>query len=346
MITSTTNLTKHCLSNYRIGLGPMSREIVDILTLNTDYPLMLIASRNQVDYDNGYVCQTHDLANSIDKQTNLLLCRDHCGPYFADSDKNLSISEAINECKKTIKADIQSDFDLIHIDVSRISTNQLSYGQELIEYTLDLEPNIMLEFGSEDNTGIDVESSIGRIEPQLEFLQKYHDNVAFFVTQTGSLTKQHQMGQFDVDRNKLVADLIHQAGFMFKEHNADYFTHNDLQHRVMAGIDSLNIAPQLGVMQTTLLQEFAPRELWSNFSNLVYGSNYWQRWTDNHKINQDSATMLGGHYCYSSREYSNIINNIDYDKFKNHLADKMQELLKHYKFFVNHNDVYKIPESV
>lgn len=346
MITSTTNLTKHSLRDYRIGVGPMSKEIVDILVNHTDYPLMIIASRNQVDYQNGYVYKTHELSNNVGKQEHLLLCRDHCGPYFADSDKNLSISEAINKCKNTIKSDIQAGFDLIHIDVSRIDTNQLSYGQELMEYALDLEPNILLEFGSEDNTGIDVESSIGRIEPQLEFLQKYQENVAFFVTQTGSLTKQHQVGQFDVDRNKLVADLIHKAGFLFKEHNADYFTSEDLHHRMLAGLDSLNIAPQLGVIQTMLLHKFASKELWSNFSNLVHNSNYWQRWTDNHKIDQDSAAKLGGHYFYGSRQYSDIINSIDYDKFKYQLSIKMQALLEHYQFFVNNNHAYQIPEAV
>jgi fructose/tagatose bisphosphate aldolase len=334
-----TNMTTHSLGDYRIGFGPMSREIVDILVNYTDYPLMIIASRNQVDYQSGYVYHTHELANSLgSKRKNILLCRDHCGPYFADTDKNLSVSDAINECKNTIKTDIQSGFDLIHIDVSRIHTNQLSYSQDLIEYALDLNPNILLEFGSEDNTGIDVESSIGRIEPQLEFLQKYQDNVAFFVTQTGSLTKQCQLGQFDVDSNKAVADLIHKAGFLFKEHNADYFTNKDLQHRILAGIDSLNIAPQLGVIQSTLLHEFAPRELWNKFSNLVYHGNYWQRWTNNYTIDQDSATKLGGHYCYGSKEYGTIINNIDYDEFKNQLSDKMQDLLKHYKFFIDCED--------
>ena len=346
MITSTTNLTKHSLSNYRIGLGPMSKEIVDILVDFTTYPLMIIASRNQVDYNSGYVFQTPDLANSVGKQTNLLLCRDHCGPYFADSDKNLSISEAINQCKNTIKNDIQAGFDVIHIDVSRIQSKQLRYGQELIEYALDLQPNILLEFGSEDNTGIDIDSSIGRIEPQLEFLQKYQDNVVFFVTQTGSLTKQHQVGQFDVDRNKLVADLIHQAGFLFKEHNADYFTSEDLELRMLAGIDSLNIAPQLGVIQTTLLREFAPAELWSKFCDLVYGSNYWQRWSQNPHTDPDSATKLSGHYCYGSQEYNDIIRNIDYAEFKNHLCDKMQDLLKHYKFFVDCNNTVAIPDAL
>lgn len=332
-ITSMTNLTKHSLNNYRIGLGPMSLEIVDILAAYQDYPIMIIASRNQVDYQSGYVCQTNNLAQSISKHNKLLMCRDHCGPYFSDSDSRLSVTDAILKCKNTIKTDINAGFDLIHIDVSKIKNNQLYYAQELIDYALNLNPNLILEFGSEDNTGVDIESSIGRIEPQLEFLQKYQDNVAFFVTQTGSLTKESQVGHFDIDSNTKVSNLIHDAGFLFKEHNADYFTHSDLQHRILAGIDSLNIAPQLGVIQTTLVHKFAPSNLWTKFSNLVYGNNYWQRWANNKQIDQHAATILSGHYCFGSKEYLDIINHIDYDEFKSQLGDHIHELMEHYKFF-------------
>ena len=67
--------------------------------------------------------------------------------------------------------------------------NQPQKIVQLIEFALKLEPKIKLEFGSEDNTGVDVNSSIARIDSQLEFLKPYKDNVVFFVSQTGSLTR-------------------------------------------------------------------------------------------------------------------------------------------------------------
>lgn len=316
----------------------MSREIIEILAKHTkdnNYPLMIIASRNQVDYATGYVCTTAELAEQVKQYNNpnLLLCRDHCGPYFSDLDKGLTIEDAINRCMKTISADIANDFDLIHIDVSRIKDNQLHYAKQLIEYALSLNPDIMLEFGSEDNTGIDVDSSLARIDLQLEFLNPYKNNIKFFVTQTGSLTKDGQAGTFDVARNREVGEQIRAAGFLFKEHNADYFTVDDIQQRIEAGLDSLNIAPQLGKIQTDLLKKFAPADLWSVFSDLVYIQNYWQRWVPEGVTDKDVAVSVSGHYLFNSQTYKDIIAAIDAEKFNSELEKTITSLLDHYKTF-------------
>ena len=326
------------MKQFKLGFGPMSKEIIEILAKHTqenNYPLMIIASRNQVDYATGYVCTTAELAEQIKqyKNPNLLLCRDHCGPYFCDLDRELSIEEAIDRCMKTIAADISAGFDLIHIDVSRIKDNQLHYAKQLIEYALSLNPDIKLEFGSEDNTGINITSSLARIDVQLGFLNPYKENIVFFVTQTGSLTKDGQAGKFDIERNKEISEQIRAAGFMFKEHNADYFTIEDIQQRIEAGVDSLNIAPQLGVMQTALLKEFAPTDLWTTFSDLVYNQNYWQRWVPEGVTDKDIAVNVSGHYLFNSQTYKDIIASIDYDKFKSQLTQKITKLLDHYKTF-------------
>lgn len=330
------------MKQFKLGFGPMSKEIIDILAKHTQdskYPLMLIASRNQVDYDTGYVCTTTELAEQVKKykNPNLLLCRDHCGPYFSDLDKNLSIEDAVNRCMKTIAADIAAGFDLIHVDVSRIKDNQLHYAKQLIEYALSLNPNIKLEFGSEDNTGIDINSSLARIDVQLGFLNPYKDNVVFFVTQTGSLTKDGQAGNFDVERNKEIGKQIREAGFLFKEHNADYFKVEDIQQRIDAGVDSLNIAPQLGVIQTTLLKEFASVDLWNKFAELVYNQNYWQRWVPEGVTDKDVAVNVSGHYLFNSQTYKDIIADIDYEEFKLQLTQKITELVDHYKTFDHEN---------
>lgn len=321
----------------------MSKEIIDIMcewSRDEDYPLMIIASRNQVDATSGYVCTTSELAERIkpNKTKNILICRDHCGPYFADADKGLTLDQAMVRCKETIAADIAAGFDLIHIDVSKIKDQQLEYGKELIEYALSLNPTIKLEFGSEDNTGIDVASSIARIEPQLEFLQQYKDNVVFFVSQTGSLTIDSQAGVFDTERNKKAGEQIRAAGFLFKEHNADYFTAEDIQQRIDAGIDSLNIAPQLGKLQTEVIKQFAPAELWTKFSDYVYSQNRWQRWMPEGDTDKERATIVSGHYCFDSDEYRNILLAIDHELYIDVLQRKLNSLLDFYQTFDHTND--------
>ena len=317
----------------------MSRDITKILARYTKehtYPLMIIASRNQVDYNSGYVCTSKELVDLVVEfdNPNLLICRDHCGPYFSDTDLGLTIEECIAECKETIKNDISSGFNLIHIDVSKIKSNHLTYGKDLIEYAISLNPNIMLEFGSENNTGIDVSSSIGRIEEQLVFLQQYKKNVKFFVTQTGSLTKCGQEGTFSLVDNTNVAKQIHDAGFLFKEHNADYFNKDDLLDRRKAGVDSLNIAPQLGTIQTAVLKEFSPVHLWDKFSDVVYSANKWQRWVKDPKhATKNQAVDVSGHYCFNSNEYKEIVNNIDNQEFNNTLTKKITSLINDYRVF-------------
>ena len=49
------------ISKFKLGLGPMSKDIVNLCLEYSkihDYPIMLIASRNQVDFDSGYAFTT------------------------------------------------------------------------------------------------------------------------------------------------------------------------------------------------------------------------------------------------------------------------------------------------
>ena len=87
------------LENYRqnknctlLGVGPMSKNCVDVVIelVNTyDIPLMLIASRRQIEsaeLGGGYVnnWSTEEFSKYIeknDKNQNIILCRDHGGPY-------------------------------------------------------------------------------------------------------------------------------------------------------------------------------------------------------------------------------------------------------------------------
>lgn len=336
------------MDQFKLGFGPMSKEIVDILckhSVDNSYPLMIIASRNQVDYDSGYVCTTEQLAKQVKSYNspNILLCRDHCGQGFSDADRGLSADAGLEKIMHTIRKDIECGFNLIHIDVSRIKSDQLVIAKKLIDYAIELNPEILIEFGSEDNTGVDVNSSIGRIENQLEFLQQYKKNVVFFVTQTGSLTKDGQVGVFNVATNKVVSALVADAGFKLKEHNADYFEESDINLRIEANISALNIAPQLGVIQTTLLKEFVTNEnqhLWDNFSNLVYSKNMWQRWVKSGDTNQENAVLVAGHYHFNSEECAKFIASIDYISFKSLLSRKINKLIDMYKTFdYTHPDV-------
>ena len=297
--------------NFKLGFGPMSFEIVRALcqySQNTLQPLMIIASRNQVDDQNGYVMTTKELSQLVSKydRTYTILCRDHCGPYFLDSEKNLSESQAISATKRTIAKDIEQGFDLIHIDTSRCEHGYKT-AEDLIKFCLDLNPNIMFEFGTEENIG--VVAGIEKYKSDVNFAKQF-PNMEFVVAQTGSLTKEdRQCGTFNRDVVQLLVEYANNAGIKLKEHNADYLTAEEIKLRKDTGVHALNIAPQLGVIQTRYIKSYCQTYgldiEWNRFAETVLNSGKWKKWMikddDNLKVD------VAGHYLFQHDDYKRII---------------------------------------
>ena len=117
--------SKHTL----LGIGPMSKNCTDAcieLANENNVPLMLIASRRQIDsnesgggYVNNWTTEKFsDYVKSHDNNKNIILCRDHGGPWQNDSEKNekLNFDQAMESAKKSFTVDIKSGFQIIHID--------------------------------------------------------------------------------------------------------------------------------------------------------------------------------------------------------------------------------------
>ena len=300
------------LNKFKLGVGPMSPHIVDLCleySKTYDFPIMIIASRNQADVVSGYAFKTQELASFIKTHqyydpTRVLLCRDHCGPYFSDLDKGLSLDQALARCFNTIQEDINAGFDLIHIDVSKVDAKlQEDVATQMFDYALSLNPRIMFEFGSEDNTGEKLRESLNRLDSQLKFVSKYAKNVKYFVSQTGSLTKHKQVGSFNIDNNTQVADKIHSYGFLFKEHNADYLSANEVAMRKSANVDAINLAPQLGSTESKVIQSFASELgiLYTQFVEFTLQQEQWKKWVTSDVTDDDTKVAATGHYCFSSK---------------------------------------------
>lgn len=316
------------LKKYKTGYGPMSQEIIDLLNKYSFYhPIMIVASLNQVDTYNSYVCNQQTLKSKI-ANPDLLLCRDHCGPYFKYTDKNLILSKAIDQCKKSIEKDIENGFNLIHIDVSRVKDDPFSVAQTLIDFTLTLKPDMMLEFGSEENTGHNLNY---QLDQQLSFSSNYRDNIKYIVAQTGSLVKDKQIGYFDLERNQILIDKIHEQGFLFKEHNGDYLDITELEKRSHVGVDAINVAPQLGVIQTQILYKLANgTDPWREFAELVYRGRMFEQWVTR-RVNGLEAVLVSGHYFFNTDEYYRLRDSIDINQFEIELKNNLYEVLDFYE---------------
>lgn len=312
--------------DFRLGFGPMSREVITSIcnyTSATNNPLMLISSRNQIDADSGYVMTTPEYRQLLSTlpTENIWVCRDHCGPYFLDSEKSLSVREAVEATKKTIAYDIEQGYDLIHIDTSRVED---TYGiaEELFNFCVGLNPNIRFEFGTEENVG--VAAGILQYKQDVAFA-KNMPNIEFVVAQTGSLCHEdHQHGEFNYQAAVELVGIANSAGVKLKEHNADYLTPVEILLRKHAGVHAMNIAPQLGVAQTKLLRSLAAVcavNEWQAFVQVVLASGRWKKWTD---LDSDFQRVnVAGHYSFNTPEYQAVVDKISANWDWQHAVDQV-----------------------
>lgn len=321
-----------------LAFGPMSSEVVEAVfrySSNFKYPLMLIASRSQVDYGGGYVNKwtTLQYMRFIKKmrvkypRADVRICRDHCGPGF---NNNFTIQDVY----KTIEADILAGFDLIHIDFCLFDApkgKQLDAAKKAILYAQKLKPTILFEIGTDVNSNelLDIKNLKNNISFFKEFCTP-----EYYVIQTGSLVKEiNQEGRFNPRYVKKVQSILKKNKLKLKEHNADYLSSAQLKHR-RGLVDGMNIAPQLGVIQTqfVLAQCLTYGIDISNFLDEVYAGEKWKKWLlKNTPTNKMLCSIIAGHYHFTSESYLSLIKQlskiIDIEAM---IIDQILKVIDHY----------------
>lgn len=326
----------------KIGIGPMTSQVIEAVykysSINNK-ELMLIASKNQIDHAGGYVnsWNTSDYASFLNKlkkkykNSNVKVCRDHCGPGF---NGNYSLDDVY----KTIESDIKNNFHLIHIDFSKAKLDYkkiLFASKKAIEFALKLNKKIQIEIGTDENfaqklSSINIKEFIEEIDFFLSFI-----NPEYFVVPTGSLVMEDkQFGFFNEKFIRAIFNRMKKLPIKLKEHNADYLTSEEIKIR-KPYISALNIAPQFGVNQTNLiLSECCKYGInTDDFLNKCYSSKKWQKWL--YKIdskNKFKCSIIAGHYNFNTKEYKDIIKKIiliDKD-FDNKIISSHYDIINHY----------------
>ena len=320
----------------------MSSEVIEAVykysSINNK-ELMLIASKNQIDHNGGYVnnWKTVEYTNFLKKlknkysNTNVKICRDHCGPGF---NGNYSIRDVY----KTIDCDMENNFDLIHVDFSKTKKNYkkiLELSKKAIKYIKKIKPKIEIEIGTDENfaqklSSINIKEFLEEMDFFLDFM-----NPKYFVVPTGSLVMEDkQYGFFNHKFIKSVNQRIKDRPILLKEHNADYLNSESINLR-KEFISALNIAPQFGVFQTKfILDECLKFGIdTTDFLNLSYESKKWEKWLLT-SSSEDiyKCSILAGHYNFQDKSYKLIIdklNKID-DNFNTKIIDSHYEIIDHY----------------
>ena len=337
------------MRSLKFAFGPMSLDFINAISnysKKKKIEVMLIASRNQIecaDLGSGYVnnFSTEAYAKYIKSKKNkyIKLCRDHSGPFLSDTEKNINLKNGVERTKQSLRADILSGFSMLHIDTSRVLSKKYAVAEELFDFcnnlALENRTKIKFEFGSEDH-GVKV--STKEFLKDLDFFFKIK-NSKYLVCQTGSLVKEkYQVGSFDFFYSRKMSSIAKQKNIFLKEHNCDYLTKADIKLREKANIGAINVAPEIGVLQTELVLNygkiFGLEKQINSFKKVVLKGNKWKKWLYANKISEDQKLSISGHYFFCSHEYKNLVYEL---KKKFNLNNVLQKNFYKYldKFYEN-----------
>ncbi len=268
-----------------LGIGPMSKTLIKasmLLAKEKDFPLMFIASRNQVDADKlggGYVCNWDQqrfaaAITEVAEETNFdglyYLCRDHGGPWQRDNERNAHLPEedAMKLGKESYLIDLLNGFDLLHIDptkdpyvVGKVINMDVNINRtvELIDYiekerTAHNLPAISYEVGTEETNGgltssENYEAFIRKLMICLD--EKGLPHPSFIVGNTGTLTRlTENIGHVDSSSCKILSSVAKKYHVGLKEHNGDYLDDAVLLEHPALGVTAMNVAPEFGTVET------------------------------------------------------------------------------------------------
>src|SRR3989344_2425835 len=325
----------------RLGVGPMSSETIEAVFRYSHFfrrQLMLIASKNQIDANGGYVNNwtTKQYASEIKvlreryPQSDVKICRDHCGPGFNGV-------HVLDDTYRTIEDDIKNGFDLIHIDFCHFrgsNGERLAETKRAVEFCLKLKPSILLEIGTDENEGTNYTiANIGELEREIDFFRGFC-KPEFYVVQTSSLIMEiNQVGSFNKPFVERVSRLLDSKEVKLKEHNADYLSKDQIALREGL-IGAFNIAPQLGVVQTslTLAKCLAYGIAWEKFAELAYNGGRWKKWLrTNGPENKMLCVLIAGHYHFSSPIYQEILNQLgEREDIQEIITNQLMDIIAHY----------------
>jgi tagatose-1,6-bisphosphate aldolase non-catalytic subunit AgaZ/GatZ len=297
MITLNEIIEKIFKKKYRVtllGIGPMSKLVIRAaveIADKYDFPLFLIASRNQIDakeFGGGYVggWDQEEFVKVIRKEKEriktsipIFICRDHGGPWQRDEEFKEKISEkqALEKAKFSYLRDILAGFNVLHIDPTKDPHYEGVLPKELVierivkivEYIEKQRkkykiPPVSYEVGTEETTGKITDKREFEKFIILLFKELKKRNIpppSFIVAQTGTkVMMRKNVGEFRKNEAKILSSIAQRYGLALKEHNADYLSKDILKIHPSLKIIGANVAPEFAAKETETLLRLARLE--------------------------------------------------------------------------------------
>ena len=302
----------------------MSKNVVDSI-IEFDGNFGFIPSRRQVDYNGGYVNKwtTGEFTKYVNGRVPIE--RDHggIGQGYKYDDGYESLKE---DCKFV---------DIIHIDPWK---NHQGYYDGLkeciknIEFCYYTNRDMKFEVGTEESTR---KFSVTELDSLLTDLyynlsDDIFDSIEYVVVQSGvglDLANMRNTGKFDPDRLEKMIKVCEKFGKKSKEHNGDYLSNDEYKVRFDMGLDSINIAPEFGQLETLCYLEEMGEDI-DEYYDICYESKRWEKWVDKDFVPEDNKRELikiCGHYVFSDSGFELIKPDID-DKIREVIINKLKML--------------------
>jgi fructose/tagatose bisphosphate aldolase len=317
----------------RYFLGPMSKNVVDsVIDFNKQFDsyFAFIPSRRQVEYDGGYV-NNWTTKQFREHTKDCFVTRDHAGPgqghHDDDGYRSLSI-----DCKY---------LDMIHIDPWKKYPSfeeGLEWTTKMIKHCYNLNNSVVYEVGTEQSIR---EFATDELEALLMNLKinltaQEYKKIKYCVIQSGTSLKENKnTGTYSKEKLSDMVSMVKRHELLSKEHNGDYLSTNLIKEKFNLGLDSINIAPELGLIETETYLSFIKekrQDLLDKYFKICYTSNRWIKWVDKNfdPFNRkEELIKICGHYVLSDPEFLSTIKSnfkdVD-DLVKTNVKRRLEEL--------------------
>ena len=308
-------------------IGPMTKNVVDAIlefSEETGNVIGFIPSRRQVEVDGGYVngWTTEEFSKYVNNR--LPIKRDHAGPgqgYF-DDDGFTSLSA---DCKY---------LDYIHIDPWKKYPNYedgLRWTVDMIKFCHNLNSNIEFEVGTEQSIREFASNELDTLmlDLQSRLTETEFSRIKYLVIQSGtSLRGNTNTGKYDSAKLADMVSVCKKWNVTSKEHNGDYIPVGVIHKKMSIGLDSINIAPEFGLIETISYIE-SDIDM-DKFWKICYDSKRWEKWVDSSFdpfVQKEELIRICGHYVLSHPDFLKIKPNID-SKIKENVKRKLNELYR------------------
>ena len=313
-------------------IGPMSKNVVDAIIIFNKLRhenVGIIPSRRQVENTGGY-SNNWTTKELREYAPDLLIKRDHSGPGQGNDDDD-GYDSLKEDCKY---------MDYIHIDPWKKYSNYkdgLIWTTEMIKFCYSLNPLIQFEVGTEESIRkfdyFELENLLDDLKKSLPI--EAFNQIKYLVIQSGTSLKNNQnTGNYDRTRLLKMIKVAKKFNLMSKEHNGDYISEKLIFEKMSLGLDSINIAPEFGLIETqTYLDEILDDKLTFNkFWQICYDSKRWEKWVGDNfdpEKNKEELIKICGHYVLSQTNFIEEIklkfNKIN-DKIMKNILHKLNKL--------------------